>query len=99
MRTVWKSTLKMDTAQIIEMPPGSIIRSVQMQNGQLCLWYEFDWDDRNLDPEKRLIQVVGTGHVEIPDQHAEFLGTVQTYQGAFVWHIYDVTKCHGTDQG
>lgn len=72
--------------QSIALPVGSILLSVQPQNDQIVLWYEFSPEVTG--EEKRMILGIGTGHrFEFPAGRIfQFLGTVQ--ENSFVWHFY-----------
>jgi len=58
--------------------------SVQEQHGEVCVWYECN--PANMMRPYR-ISIYGTGH-EMPANPGKYLGTVQTLQGAAVWHVY-----------
>ena len=84
MKTIWKYPLVLGQRQTICIPKGFKILTVQEQHGVICLWAEV------IPPsqlENVIIKVVGTGHAEVTDVD-EYLGTVQTNSGLFVWHIY-----------
>lgn len=60
--------------------------SVAMQNDKICMWFECTPDA----PKERLyVYSVGTGYGMVPEE-ARFIGTV--VDGAYVWHIYSMTK-------
>lgn len=82
MKTIWKFEPVLEVSQAISMPAGAEILSVQVQNGEPCIWAKVD-RDAPLVP--RLIEIVGTGHYA-PDH--PYIGTVQT--GEFVWHFFDL---------
>jgi len=67
----------------IGLPVGSYVLSVQMQNGQPCVWVMLDPDDEN--KTVATFEVVGTGH-DIDRTDKGFVGTFQ--DGAFVWHLF-----------
>lgn len=82
--TIWKYLLDIADIQIINLPGHSKPLSVQVQNGELCLWALVEetmplrWSWR--------VRIVGTGH-PFPDYlTCQFLGTVQ--MGPLVWHVF-----------
>lgn len=85
MHTMWKSTLTVQGVQVIETPSRAKFQSVQVQNGEITLWYSCDSNARKVN---RIITIVGTGH-PIP-RNAIYIGTVLTANDSLVWHIYEV---------
>lgn len=81
---IWKVQLELTDKQIIELRSGYRILSVQVQNGQICLWYMFPEQNRNIK-DRIPIWIHGTGN-PIEDSGNAFLGTVQLNN--FVWHIF-----------
>lgn len=70
--------------QVLDLPRGAVIRMVDHQGGNLCLWAEVDPD---AEIEGRIFRVYGTGH-EIADD-LEYVGSSQ--DTLFVWHVYERT--------
>lgn len=84
MKTIHKARLSLALAQVLDLPVGAKILTVQDQAGELTVWYEC-YPDRALAP--KTIVLVGTGH-GLPDTHVlRYINTVQ--QGTFVWHFYE----------
>ena len=82
MKTIYKYQLLKAICEI-QMPIGSRILDVQVQNGVICLWATVD---TALMPETRIFQIIGTGDSEVDNCH-NYIGTVQ--QDSFVWHIFE----------
>ena len=81
MKTIWKFPVMSD---VIEMPEGAEILSVQTQHDQPCLWALVDPD---APMERRTFNVVGTG---IPfEGDGQFLGTFQLLGGGFIGHVFE----------
>lgn len=78
MRTVYKYPL---TNPVIEMPAGGKVVTVDIQNGQPCLWAEVDPTAKKM--EKRRFHVYGTGNVV----EGKYVGTY--FEGPFIWHVYE----------
>jgi hypothetical protein len=82
--TIW--TYPFDVTDEFEqlMPAGAKVLSVQVQNGQPCMWALVDAAERD---EVRKFRVVGTGH-PIENSHAlQFVGTFQIHGGMLVFHL------------
>ncbi len=75
-------SLHLDT--IVGMTPNADILSVQMQGGEVVMWYEHDPDEETV---LRKFVIYPTGF-EFQPFEGKYLGTVQ--QGGFVWHAYEV---------
>jgi hypothetical protein len=89
MRTVYKYTLQARDDNAVSMPVGATILSAQVQDGDIQIWALVDPDAKK---ETRYFGVAGTGH-PIDDNFAgKFIGTVQMYQGALVFHVFEVLK-------
>lgn len=81
MKTIWKFT----ATEIVDMPEGAEILTVQMQGEDICLWAKVDPTTGSWT--KRRFLCLGTGH-EIPDENLKYIGTIQTVD-RFVWHIFE----------
>lgn len=88
-QVVWKYTLDAAERQILEMPKGAQILSVQVQHEQIAIWVLLDPAVR--EKEERLFHVHGTGY-KLPDVPLKFLGTVLAQQGYLVLHIFEETQ-------
>jgi hypothetical protein len=83
---VYKYDLEVTDAQLMRLPAGSRILSVQEQRGVLRLWALADV--KRVDVE-RWVYIVGTGNpapASVFEQ--EYIGTVQTNGGVLVWHVF-----------
>lgn len=75
-----------------DVPVGSIVRHVGMQDSNVCLWTETPvmTTVESCATEKRCFEIFGTGQ-PVPDQEGirrSYIGTAQ--QGTdFVWHIFE----------
>lgn len=82
MKTIYKYILEFDKKQQIELPLDAEMLSVQLQNGQICLWAKVS---TTLPKIKRVIHIYGTGH-HIEEDNLSYIGTVQ--DGGYVLHIF-----------
>jgi hypothetical protein len=81
---VYKYDLKVIDQQIIEMPVGANLLTVQLQHGNLKLWAAVDSNIMT----KRSIVILGTGH-EIDYTPEKYIGTFQMMNGNLVFHVFD----------
>lgn len=88
MRTIHKQALNIISEQSLSLPSDAKIRSIQVQQDTICIWYEFEPNIERLDI-KRTFLIIGTGH-KFNEQNLEYIGTV--LNGPFVWHIYEQIK-------
>jgi hypothetical protein len=82
LRKVYKYPIHLTAENHLKVPIGGVVRHVNMQDDQMCLWIEVDLSK---DSEFRTFGVFGTGH-QIPEGWF-YHGTV--LDGAFIWHIYE----------
>ena len=86
MTEIWEYVLIATDRQVIEMPKGAEVLSVQVQRDQLCLWVR-------VVPEAPLIEkeiaIVGTGH-PCGFEVDRFIGTVQMTSESLVFHVFEV---------
>ena len=84
-RQIWKFPIDLARTVEIEMPYGAEPLSVQLQNGEICLWALVDTSERKV---MREVCIVGTGHPYDPCEVGRYVGTVVTQGGALVWHVF-----------
>ena len=81
-KQIWKYSLE----NIIEMPKGAEILTIDIQNGQMFnaqMWVKVDTEN---EMEKRIFEVIGTGQ-NFDDTNRKYVGTYQ--EGPFVWHVFE----------
>lgn len=83
MKVIYKYPLEIKGKTKIELARGGKPLAVQMQNGQLMLWAEID---NKAVCTLRTVTIVGTGQ-PIYD-YGDYIGTVQTHGGQYIWHVY-----------
>ena len=59
MRTIWKQELEMKPLQTIQIPFDAKILSVQLQNGNPCIWYLVPHSHNNLEPRDIAMGLTG----------------------------------------
>jgi len=83
MQKIFKYPIKITDIQTIWMPQFALILDVQVQAGVPCLWAMVA---ENAVPEKRVIEIIGTGNPIDPGQRM-YIGTFQDVP--FVWHVFE----------
>jgi len=87
---IWKFEIETMTRNVVEMPIGAKILTVQLQLGTPCIWALVNPKAPLAD---RVIEVFGTG---LPIEYAtgvsrEYIGTYQLMDGALVLHVFEYT--------
>lgn len=77
---IWKWTLDMVNSQVINVPAGAKLLTVQMQNSDPQIWALCD---EHAEKVPRRIAIYGTGN-PIPDEPGEYIATFQMHHGALV---------------
>ena len=85
-REIWKFELEITDEQIINIPIGAQIISVQAQRGEPCLWAIVNAEERCASPKKIIIH--GTGHA-ISEDAGNYIGTFQQMNGDLIWHVFE----------
>jgi hypothetical protein len=86
-KTIWKFQLAIFDTQVIKVPLGSKLLTIQSQGGNACLWVLCDGNNPLI--EQRKIALYGTGHL-LPDKCGEYIATFQMGGGALVFHAFEV---------
>ncbi len=90
MTKIFKYRLKLEDAQVISLPIGAKVLTVQTQDGVPNMWCQVPID---ADSDQRQFAIFGTGHA-IPDNtdttEYRYIGTFQ--QPPFVWHLFEVIE-------
>ena len=87
-KVIWKYSLQVTDEQVIDMPKGASLLTVQVQGEMACLWAIVE---PSMPMEKRTFVVVGTGHEKDFDffDVLTYIGTFQMVQGAFIGHVFE----------
>lgn len=84
--SIWKFALRVTDSQIVRMPMGAVILTVQVQRGTPCLWARVD---TKVGRETRLILTFGTGQPVAFEKTDKYIGTYQLDEGALVLHVFE----------
>lgn len=87
MITIWKYKLETTDTQYIQMPKNSKLLTVQVQNGEPCLWCLVEDIDYLVARE---IRIVGTGHSIEDNFNGTYIGTYQMFEGMGVFHVFNM---------
>lgn len=91
MIIVGKFELPIMTHQVVEIPHPAKIISVINQRDKIVLYAEINPNSWKVSKH---IGIYGTGH-ELSFKDKRFIGTVSTFNGDLIWHVYDETD-YGT---
>ncbi len=100
------SIKKTQNVTSIVMPRDAEILTFAAKNNEPSIWIIVETDN---EPEERRFVLVWTGR-EPPPNPAQYIGTVQTYEGSLpagyghpeeqeviVWHLFEVPSPRGTE--
>ena len=85
---IWKYILKDQSAQLIKMPSGYEILTVQVQESITCIWV------RVIPKNTKVlvsIEIYGTGFI-IPSENGRdrrYIGTYQMNDGSLIFHVFE----------
>ena len=87
-KRIWKFNLTMADRQIIGMPKGSEILSLQTQFNEPCIWVLITDGD---DMEDRTFEIFPTGNTIYFDMGIErkSIGTFQVDNGNYIFHVFE----------
>lgn len=85
-KKIYKYPLEVQDEQVVMLPTGAKILTVQAQNDRPCLWTLVNPTAPN--DMAVTVRLIGTGH-EIQDiDSLEYISTFQTVNGRFVLHAF-----------
>lgn len=86
MKKIFKYPIMITDKQSFPMPVGAKILTVQVQNGNPCIWAMVDPEALT---EEVTIRVHGTGHTIYDSSNLEYIGTFQSMYGVnLVFHVF-----------
>jgi hypothetical protein len=71
----------------VDLPKGAVVRSFYIQNGEPCIWVEFDIENTD-DEVERLFFVCGSGITF----DAKYKYICSTHDGDYTWHLFEKLK-------
>lgn len=90
MKTVYKYYLPIQDVVMITMPKDAKVLTVQVQNGQPCIWAAVNPAPTEL--ETRAFRIAGTGHPIVDEIVDDYVGTIQLHDGRLVFHVFEIKK-------
>lgn len=88
MKVIWKYEIPLESRFKIDLPKNARILSVQSQNGNPCMWVEFEPPEINKPSEVRIFFLAATGEA-FNETDLEYIETFQCRNGALVFHLYE----------
>lgn len=88
MKRIYKYKLETTNVQEIEMPFGTQILTVQVQNGSPCIWAMVDMEVKTT--KMYVFRIFGTGHPIEDDFSGKYIGTYQLNSGSLVFHVFQM---------
>lgn len=80
---IFKYKLELADEQLVSLPKGAELLTVQVQNNQPCLWALVD---EKATLKTNTVLIYGTGHQV--DKRGKYLGTFQLGNGSLVFHVF-----------
>lgn len=87
MKKIFKYPIQITDEQVVMMPAGAKILTVQNQKEIPCIWAIVD---PAASLEKVKIRVHGTGHDIKDSERLEYIGTFQILCGGLVFHVFKI---------
>ena len=89
-KTIWKFELETKHTQILKMPVGAEILTVQTKFDKPCLWALVD---PNAEKEDRFIEIFLTGHPVVYNMGVDrkYISTYLLKGGSLVFHVFEYT--------
>lgn len=85
-RAIFKWTLQLEDEQVLSVPVGTKLLSVQMQHGSPQVWGICFSPASSM--KKITVFIHGTGHPITREVLGRFLGTFQMKDGTLVFHVF-----------
>lgn len=84
-KTIWKWKLRINDTQVISMPSGAEILSIQTQQGSPVLWALVNEDN---PLTSRTFATYGTGFI-MPENPGKYIGSYQNKLETLVFHVFE----------
>ena len=88
MKKIYKYPIKIQDEQVVLLPTGAKILTVQTQSGKAFIWAMVNPTMTN--DMAVTIRIFGTGHTIQDADRLEYIGTIQMCGGALVFHVFKV---------
>ena len=92
-KIIYKYQLRVTDHQLVELPEGAEILTIQIQSHQPVLWALVDIENAATNKfDDRSIVIIGTGN-PIPvkyNKKLQYLDTFQMADGRLIWHVFEL---------
>lgn len=88
MKKIYKYPIEIQDEQVVLLPTGAKILTVQTKSGKAFLWAMVNPTMPN--DMAVTIRIFGTGHTIQDADRLEYIGTIQMCGGALVFHVFKV---------
>lgn len=88
MKKIYKYPIEIQDEQVVLLPTGAKILTVQTQSGKAFILAMVNPTMPN--DMAVTIRIFGTGHTIQDDDRLEYIGTIQMCGGALVFHVFKV---------
>ena len=88
MKKIYKYPTEIQDEQVVLLPTGAKILTVQTQSGKAFIWAMVNPTMPN--DMAVTIRIFGTGHTIQDADRLEYIGTIQMCGGALVFHVFKV---------
>lgn len=85
-KKIYKYPLEVQDEQVVLLPTGAKILTVQAQNDRPCLWALVNPTAPN--DMAVTIRIIGTGHEIQDSDNLEYISTFLSFNGLFVLHAF-----------
>ena len=86
MKKIYKYPLEITDAQMIEIPEGAEVLTVQLQEETPCLWAKVSPANKLV---KYRVRIIGTGHAIYDDETlGKYVGTFLIKEDKGVFHVW-----------
>ncbi len=86
MKTIWKYELVTDCKNVLQIPVGGKILSLQTRREIPCIWILVDIEEAF---EIRTFYFYGTGQVISGMERLTYIGTSSLQDGSLVFHLFE----------
>ena len=86
---IYKYKINLINITTLALPEDAEILSFQYQRGELYIWVLLDESAPTI---LRRLVIFETGQEIWQRQQLEYIGTTQTQDGSFVWHLFEIKE-------
>jgi len=90
MKTIYKYKLNPGYTEL-ELPLNAEVLHADCVGNDVFIWCLVH-PEEDYAKEKRVFQVFGTGFNIPEDKRFEYVSTCKMYDGALIWHVFEVIK-------